>query len=66
MLDYHKKKVGITDVSRAFARTVQEKSPVILVSATGFSKSARNFWKKEYKDIITLVDGQELKLSKEF
>lgn len=63
-LNYPKKTVGISDISRAFTRAMQEKSPVILVSATGFAKSARSFWKKEYKDLITLVDGQELKFSK--
>lgn len=63
VLNYPKKKVGIEEVSKAFSRVMQQKSPVVLVSPTGFAKNAENFWKKEYKGLITLIDGESLGLS---
>ena len=55
-----KKKVGVTGVSKAFNKAIREKTPIILVSATGFAKAAETFWKKEYKGMITLVDGKNI------
>ncbi len=60
VLNYPKKKVGIEDVSKAFSRVMQQKAPVVIVSQTGFAKNAENFWKKEYKGLITLIDGENL------
>jgi len=63
VLNYPKKKVGVEEVSKAFSRVMQQKSPVVLVSPTGFAKNAESFWKKEYKGLITLIDGESLGLS---
>ena len=60
-LNFKKKQAGVGDISKAFTRAIQVKSPVILLSATGFSKSAHSFWEKEYKNMVSLVDGQDLK-----
>ena len=60
VLNYSKRKVNVGDVSKAFTKVMQQKIPVILVSATGFAKNAEKFWKREYKGLVTLVDGREL------
>lgn len=60
VLNYPKKKIGVEDLSRAFSRVMQQKTPVVLVSPTGFAKSAESFWKKEYSGLITLIDGESL------
>jgi len=55
-----KKKLGTGDVSDAYSKAVSRKAPVILVSSTGFAKSAEKFWAKGYKNLLTLIDGKNL------
>ena len=55
-----KKKLGTGDVSDAYSKAVSRKAPVILVSSTGFAKSAEKFWSKGYENLLTLIDGKNL------
>lgn len=55
-----KKKLNTEDIADAYSKAVSKKVPVILVSSTGFAKSAEKSWSKKYKNIITLIDGKNL------
>jgi len=60
IFDYPKQSVTQNDVSAVGMDAVSRRTPAIIISSTGFSKSAINYWKKEVADMITLVSEDDL------
>jgi hypothetical protein len=55
-----KKSAGQGDVSSFGTYVATKRVPGILISNTGFAKSAVKYWKKELSDIIMLVSNEDL------
>ncbi|MFH1786129.1 MAG: hypothetical protein ABH829_00545 [archaeon] len=55
-----KREAGAKDIKAAFDSAVKDKLPVIMVSSTGFAKSAEKSWSKDYRNMISLVDARTL------
>lgn len=60
IFDYPKKALAQSDVSAVGMDAVSQRIPAIIISSTGFSKSAMKYWKKEVADIVTLISEEDL------
>ena len=52
-----KKQVGPTDLMEAYVQGVESKTPVLFISASGFSDKARKYHQENFPNFILLVEG---------
>ena len=52
-----KKQVGPTDLMEAYVQGVESKTPVLYISASGFSAKARKYHQENFPNFILLVEG---------
>lgn len=60
IFDYPKKSASQNDVSTVGMDALSRRTPAIIISSTGFAKSAVKHWKKELEDLVTLVSEEDL------
>jgi len=63
VLDFHKKKVSAKDIYKLGMEAISRKTPVIVISSTGFAKTAVKKWKEELKDFMILMTEDDLEMS---
>jgi len=60
ILDYTKKSASQNDLSTIGMDAVAKRIPAIIISSTGFAKTAIKFWKKELENMVTLMSEEDL------
>ena len=60
VIDHGKKALGQKELSDVGMEAVSKRMPAIIISKTGFAKSAKKYWEKELEDLVTLVDKNDL------
>lgn len=60
VLDFGKKKVGQSNISSIGTEAATKRIPAVIISSTGFAKTAKKYWEKELQDLVTLVSKEDL------
>ena len=60
VLDYGKKAINQSVLSGIGMDAIGKRVPAIVISKTGFAKSAKKYWEKELKDLVILVSKDDL------
>ncbi|MFH1424154.1 MAG: hypothetical protein ABIG20_00565 [archaeon] len=60
VFDYAKKGVSQNDLATVGMDAISRRIPAIVISSTGFAKSAKKYWKKELEDLVTLMSDDDL------
>ena len=60
VLDTGKKPVSQEELSSIGMEAVTKRTPVIIISASGFAKNAKKYWQKELSDLVLLMSKDDL------
>ncbi len=60
ILDSGKKPISQDEISSIGMEAVSRRTPVIIISMSGFAKNAKKYWEKELSDLVLLVSKDDL------
>jgi hypothetical protein len=60
VLNLGKRKTGQSIISSVGTEAATKRIPAVIISSSGFAKTAKKYWEKELQDLVTLVSKEDL------